>query len=299
MRPSPFATALPAAGALLSLSILLLSEPSAHGAPPAATGADAPQIVPLPADALKRLKSGDPAQVRSALDDVRMSGKGGASAVPAVADLLQQGLAPALTQAAIDAISDTESEAGSTAVAWYTRDRNATVRRSAVQALAHTRGPAAVKALRASLSDPDPGVRGLSATGLGSMKAKEAVGDLFVALEHKVAEAAASIGQLCAGNECDRLAGKLGSVPFDVVTGGLDQMLFRPASDVSDDMKVKVVGRVRELGTAEANRFLRDVQAKWPKAWSQRVKQAIDQAVLATAASPGSAPPGAPTGQPQ
>ena len=119
------------------------------------------------------------------------------------------------------------------------------------------------------------------------MKAKDAVGDLFVALEHKVAEAAASIGQLCAGNECDRLAGKLGSVPFDVVTGGLDQMLFRPATDVSDDVKIKVVGRVRELGTGEANRFLRDVQTKWPKTWSQRVKQAIDQAVLATSASPG------------
>jgi hypothetical protein len=58
---------------------------------------------------------------------------------------------------------------------------------------------------------------------------------------------------------------------------------------VSDDIKVKVVGRVRELGTGEANRFLRDVQGKWPKTWSQRVKQAIDQAVLATSGSPGSA----------
>ena len=121
------------------------------------------------------------------------------------------------------------------------------------------------------------------------MKAKDAVGDLFVALDHKVPEAAASIGQLCAGDECDRLAGKLGSVSFDVVTGGLDQMLFRPPADVSDDMKIKVVGRLRELGTAESNRFLRDVQAKWPAKWSARVKQAIDQAVLATAASPGSA----------
>jgi hypothetical protein len=113
------------------------------------------------------------------------------------------------------------------------------------------------------------------------------VGDLFVALDHKVAEAAASIGQLCAGNECDRLASKLGGVPFDVVTSGLDQVLFRPASDVSDDVKVKIVGRVRELGTGEANRFLRDVQTKWPGTWSQRVKQAVDQAVLATSGSPG------------
>jgi HEAT repeat protein len=246
-------------------------------------------VVPLPPDALRRLRSGDPTQVKSALDDVRMSAKAGAPAVSTIAELLQHGLSPDLTQAALDAIGDTEAEAGSQAVAWYTRDRSAAIRRSAVQVLARTRGVAAVAALRASLSDPDPAVRGMAATGLGSMKAKDAVGDLFTALDHKVAEAAASIGQLCAGNECDRLAGKLGSVPFDVVTGGLDQMLFRPAADVSDDIKIKIVGRLRELGTAEANRFLRDVQGKWPRTWSARVKQAIDQAVLATAASPGSA----------
>jgi len=281
MRLRPFTLALPAALALA------LQGSGAHAKPPKAPAADAPMVVSLPPDAIKRLKSGDLAQVKGALDDVRMSAKAGAAAVPAIAELLQQGLPPALTQAAIDAIADTEAEAGSAAVAWYTRDRNPGTRRSAVQALSRTRGPAAVAALRASLSDPDPGVRGLAATGLGSMKAKDAVGDLFTAFDHKVPEAAASIGQLCAGAECERFASKLGSVPFDVVTGGLDQILFRPASDVSDDLKIKVVGRVRELGTGEANRFLKDVQGKWPKDWSARVKQAIDQAVLATAASPG------------
>jgi HEAT repeat protein len=249
--------------------------------------AEAPHAIPLPADAIKRLRSGDAAQIKSALDDVRTSGKAGAPAAPVIAELLEHGLAPPLAQAAIDTLGDTESEAGSEALAWYARHRDIVLRRAAVQALARTRGPAAIKALRASLSDPDPNVRGLAATALGSMKATETVADLFVALDHKVAEAAASIGQLCAGAECERLAGKLGSVAFDVVTSGLDQVLFRPAADVSDDIKVKIVGRVRELGTGEANRFLRDVQTKWPKTWSARVKQSIDQAVLATSGSPG------------
>jgi HEAT repeat protein len=235
---------------------------------------------------VKRLKSGDLDQIKTALDDVRTSARAGAAAVPAVVELLKQGMPPALTQAAIDTLGDTESEAASEVLAWYAHHRSVSLRRAAVQALARTRGAAAARALRAALSDPDPAVRGLSATGLGSMKAKEAVGDLFVALDHRIAEAAAAIGQLCAGNECDRLASKLGSVPFDVVTGGLDQVLFRAEGDVSDDVKVKIVGRVRELGTGEANRFLKDVQSKWPSTWSQRVKQAIDQAVLATSASP-------------
>lgn len=279
---------IPCAIALLGAIALALPAAAANTKPPTAGAADAPKAVPLPADAIKRLKSGDPGQIKSALDDVRMSGKSGAPAVPAIVDLLEKGLPPPLTVSAIETLGDTESEGASEALSWYTRHRTVSIRRAAVTALARTRGAAAVKALRGALSDPDPAVRGLSATGLGSMKAKDAVSDLFVALDHKVGEAAASIGQLCAGNECDRLAGKLGSVPFDIVTSGLDQVLFRPATDVSDDVKVKIVGRVREIGTGEANRFLKDVQTKWPKTWSTRVKQSIDQAVLATAASPGS-----------
>jgi HEAT repeat protein len=272
----------------LAVSLLVGGSRAHGGAKPAAT--EVVKAVPLPGDAIKRLKSGDPAQVKSALDDVRISAKAGAAAVPTIVDLLERGMPAPLTQAAIETLADTESEPGSVALAWYARHRDTGLRRAAVQALARTRGAVAVKTLRVALSDPDPAVRGFSATGLGTMKAKEAIGDLFVALEHKVAEASAAIGQLCVGNECDRLAAKLGggSLPFDVVTGGLDQALFRGPPDVSDDVKIKIVGRVRELGTAEANHFLRDVQTKWPKRGSPRVRQAIDQAVLATTGSPGS-----------
>jgi HEAT repeat protein len=244
--------------------------------------------VRLPPDAIKRLKSGDSAQIKNALDDVRTAGRAGTPAVAAIVDLLRLGLSPALTLAAIETLGDTESESASETVVWYARHRNVEIRRAAVNTLAKTGGPAATRALRTALSDPDAGVRGLSATALGTLKAKDAVGDLFVALDHKVPEAAVSIGLLCAGNECDRLATKLGSAPFDVVTGGLDQVIFRPSAEVSDDLKVKLIGRVRELGTAEAHRFLHDVQARWPSTGSQRVKQSIDQAVLATGSSPGS-----------
>jgi hypothetical protein len=246
-----------------------------------------PQRAALPRDAIRRLQSGDPAQIRSALDDVRISAKAGSPAVPTIVELLARGMPADVTEAAIDALGDTESETASAALTWYARHRNVAIRRSAIQALARTRGVVAVNALRAGLSDVDPAVRGLSATGLGALKAKEAIGDLFVALDHKVEESSRSIGLLCILDECDKLAAKLGSQPFGVVTSGIEQALFRFSADVSDDIKVKLVARVRELGTGEANRFLREVQAKWPKRGSQRVKQAIDQAVLATNGSPG------------
>src|SRR5579872_5243238 len=272
--------------ATLGICLAFLTQARAEGLA-RAKGAGPSPAATLPTDTVKRLRSGDAAQVKAALDDVRMAAKGGAPAVPTIVDLLKRGLPEPLTESAVETPAATESEGASEVLGWYSRHRNAAVRRAAVQSLARTRGPSAVKALRAALSDPDPAVRGVSATALGTLKAKEAVGDLFVALDHKVDEAAASIGQLCAGPDCERLAGKLGSVHFDVVTGGLDEVMLRPAPDVTDDLKVKIVGRVREVGTAEANRFLKEVQAKWPPRGSARVKQSIDQAVLATTGSPG------------
>lgn len=277
-----FASAL--ALALAPMPLPLRAQNTQH--PASAKSAAPARSVPLPRDTIKRLKGSDPAQLKAALDDVRMAAKDGGPAVPAIADALRTGLSPALTQAAIETLSDTENEGASEVLSWYSHHRNVVLRRAAVQALARTRGAVAIKALRASLSDPDAAVRGSAATALGGMSAKDAVDDLFVALDHKVAEAAASIGELCAAQECDRLASKLGSVPFDVVTSGLDQVLFRGGKDVTDDLKVKIVGRVRELGTGEANRFLREVQGKWPATGSQRIRLAIDQAVLATSNSP-------------
>jgi hypothetical protein len=237
---------------------------------------------------VERLKSGDPARVQSALDDVRMAGKAGAVSVPVIVGLLEQGLSMALTQAAVDTLGDTESAAASDILASYARHRAVPIRRAAIQALAKTRGPSALKALRAGLSDPDPGVRGLSATSLGALKAHDALGDLFLALDRGVPEAAASIGELCPTSECEKLTAKLGTLPLDIVTSGLDQVLFRPANEVPDDLKVKIVERVRDVGTAQVNRFLQQVQTRLGAGASPRVKQAVDAAVQATNLSPGS-----------
>jgi HEAT repeat protein len=270
-----------ACAAVLSASVASAQKPDAtKPAPAAAAKKEAKPAAVDVAPAVKKLESGDPEQIRSALDDLRIAGPGAAAAGPAVAKVLAHGLTLPLTETAIETLADLESEAGSAAIAPYAQHRNLKVRRAAVKALARTKGAAAGPALRRALSDADPVIRGTAASGLGALKAKDAVGDLFVALDHKVNEAAASIGQLCAPEQCDQLATKLGKMPFDVVSGALDQVLFRP--DMSEDAKIKVIGRVRELGTIEANKFLRDVQQRWPQTGSKRVRQSIDQAVIAT-----------------
>jgi HEAT repeat protein len=272
---------------LLGLGITLASVESDAQRPadkkdakPAAAAAAPADVKPI----LAKLKANDEAQIKEGLDDARLAGPRASAAAPVVAEVLQRGLSLPLTQSAIETLGDLESDTGSPALALYTHHRNAKVRRSAVKALTRTKGAAAGPALKRALSDSDAVVRGTAASGLGSLKAKDAVPELFVALDHRVNEAAASIGQLCVVDQCEQLAAKLGKLPFDVVTGGLDQVLFRPPTEINDDAKVKIIGRIREQGTIEGNKFLKDVQKRSvPAGWSPRVRQAIDQAVMATA----------------
>jgi hypothetical protein len=258
------------------------SPASAQGKPKAGAAAAAEPKITLSPTTAADLASGDPARIRAGLDDARMAGKAAAPVVPLVTALLDKGTTRELAEAALETLGDAEVETAGPSIAPYTRHRSLKLRQAAVRALLKTKGPVAVKALRAALSDSDPMVRGLAASGLGTLKAKEAVPDLFVALDHRVNEAAASIGILCSvapQDDCDKLAQRLGKLPFEVVTSGLDQVLFR--SDVPEDAKIKVIGRLRELGTQEANKFIRDVQ-KRAAGVSPRLKQALDQAVQAT-----------------
>jgi HEAT repeat protein len=268
---------------LVPIALLLVSAGASAQKPPAKkepAKAAAPAVDVKPA--IQKIKSGDEAQIRAGLDDVRIAGAAGAAAAPAIAEALSKGLSLALTTSAIETLGELESDTASQALAQYATHRNPKIRRAAIKSLTRTKGAAAATAFKHALGDPDPVVRGTAASGLGTIKAKDAVPDLFLALDHKVNEAAASIGQLCSGEACLELAGRMGKLPFDVATSGLEPVLFRPVAEVPDDTKVKIVGRIRELGTMEANKFLKDVQKRWAKDGSARVKQALDQAVLAT-----------------
>ena len=46
---------------------------------------------------------------------------------------------------------------------------------------------------------------------------------------HLAAEAAAAIGQVCQGDECEDFAEMVGKAHFDIMTTGFDQILFYDA----------------------------------------------------------------------
>ncbi len=156
------------------------------------------------------------------------------------------------------------------------------MRRQAARALLKTKGKDAVVALRQSLRSSDPVVRGTAATGLGALGARDALPDLFLAFDRGVTEAGASIGELCTPEECEKFAERTGKVPFDVMSSGFDQILFRPSSEIPDETKLALVGRMREIGTAEVGKYLADVADRWPKESSKKLKQVIESAARAT-----------------
>lgn len=226
------------------------------------------------------LDSGDETRIQAALDTIEKSGD--PKAAPLVEALLERGVGRKTCVRALEVAGSLAQQSSSAAIAPYVRHRRAKIRHAAVKALIKTKGPIAVRVLRHALHSRDAEVRGIAAGGLGSLGAKQALPDLFRALDHHVGEAAAAIGQLCEPKDCEEFASRLDKQPFDIMVSGLDKILFRPAKQIPDDEKIRIVGHLRELGTAEAGKYLAGVAKRWPKGWSKRVKQAIDAAVKAT-----------------
>jgi len=258
-------------------------------APPAAKpAANAAPRKALPPGTAEKLKSGDPERITAALEDARAAGKGATALASEISGLLDRGLSGSLAESALQALGEIELQTSTPSIASYLQHRDPKVRTAAAKALSRTKGPAAIAALRHALSDSEPTVRSAAASGLGILRAREAVGDLALALDHRIVEAAAPIGQLCNVDECNDFLGRLGRLPFDLMESGLDPILFRPAAEVSEDTKANVIGRVRELKTNEAHKFLESVQKRWPAGNSPRLKTLIDQAVKATNRASGS-----------
>lgn len=264
----------------LALLLCLMVAPASAESVKRASKGPSVVFVWSPAQA-ERLRSSSEAEVRAALDEARLGGPAAATAVSSIVALLERGTTTALAEAALDTLGDIESPFASGVLAMYTHHRMLPLRRAAVRGLSRTRGPEATPALRRALSDRDPEVRGLAATGLGALGARAAFRDLLVALDRGVNEAASSIGMICDGDECRELTKRLGKLPFDVVTSGFEPVWSRP--QVAEDLKLQMVSALRELATFEAHAFMKSVLDRFPRGGSAKLKQALVEAARETA----------------
>lgn len=266
--------------ATVILSLTLLGFVSAGNA-----GADKPKPAPAVGKAeLDRLKavleSGTEAEKLAALDDLgRMAGPSAGQAAVRVNELLTRGASVPVLVRALEVEGKLAQSASSSSVAPYARHRISEVRVAATKALAGTGGAEAVSVLKATLRGGDRRSRGFAASGLATLKAKDAVPDLFAVLAKDVPEAASSIGELCAPVDCTKFVDYLGKLPFDLIQTGLSPLLLRPESEITPEFKLDVLERLRKLQTDEAHTFLETLRALYPKDGNEWVKYGLEQAV--------------------
>ncbi len=227
------------------------------------------------------LETGDEEQVLQALKQIREAKDPAAAGL--VNALLERGGTVKVTVAAIETAGVLGQESSSVRLLPYVRHRTANVRRAAVAALSETGGRAAIRSLRAALRSRDSVLRGLAATGLGSIGNSSVVPDLLRALDHKVTEAAPSIAKLCTPVTCAQLVPRLATLPFPVTMSALDGMMLRPAAQVPDPIKLLAIEQISAFRTKQAHKYLRGLERRWPPDFSPVVKAALSAAVRATA----------------
>lgn len=225
----------------------------------------------------KSLESGGEAQALAALDTI--GGSGDPAGAPLVEQLLARGASATVLSRAIETLGILAQPSSGAALSPYAQHRTPELRRAALRALIATRSPLAGEALRKALRGSDASQRAIAARGLGQLGVRAAVPDLFSVLPKDVAEAAQSLGELCVGAECEKLTELLGKLRFEVMESAIVPLLLRPQADVPDELKLKLIERLRRMATQPANQLLQTALAKFPADGSPRVKQGLERAL--------------------
>ncbi|HYP87959.1 MAG TPA: HEAT repeat domain-containing protein [Polyangiaceae bacterium] len=261
---------------LAALAIASGSPRSASAAPKAEKAAPARSKLDLPG-LQKALESGDESQAVAALDTIGKSGD--PAGAPLVEQLLGRGASATLLSRAIETLGILAQPSSATALAPYAQHRTPELRRAALRALIATKSPLAGDVLRRALHGNDASQRAIAARGLGELNVRAAVPELFSVLPKDVAEAAQSLGVLCVRAECEKFTELLGRLRFEVMESGIVPLLLRPQADVPDELKLKLIERLRRMATQPANQLLQTALAQFPADGSPQVKRGIERAL--------------------
>ena len=250
--------------------------PKGGPAKPAAPAATPKSKLDLPG-LQKALESGDPAQMVGALETIGNSGD--PTGAPLVEALLGRGADATVLSRAIETLGVLGQPSSGAALAPYAQHRTPELRRAALRALIASKSPLAGGVLRRALHGSDASQRAIAARGLGELNVRAAVPELLSVLPKDVPEAAQSLGQLCVGAECEKLTGMLGHLRFETMESGMVPLLLRPQADVPDDVKLKLIEKLRRMATQPANQVIQAALAKFPADGSPKVKLGLERAL--------------------
>lgn len=236
-------------------------------------GASAQEEMTL-ADATTALNSGNQGNVEVGIQSLGLiSNK---AALEVLVARMRRGLPRDLLVTAIFTVGAMGLPEGGPVLIELTTHRSADVRARAVEMLSALQPPRAVAALISALSDPDPNVRAAAATGLGDLKASEALDKLFQAQDRGVAEASVAIGKVVSARDVPRLLEYLGRTPLRTLAPALKAIIAR--NDVEESARLQVVARLSELATREVKAFLKEVLDAYGTTLPARVRSALSTA---------------------
>lgn len=227
--------------------------------PQSAPAAD-PQALPAPWD------TDDPDELLRLFNSAIVRNAPGQ--IPLVSAVLLRGVPPAVAAAGLEVIQRSGRAEGAPAVLRFLSHRRPTLRRYAVAAAWALRTPALLRALEASLGDPNSTVREHAARALGTVGDDHAIRALWQAFEHDVDRtltpegselahiSAVGIARRGTAEDITRLLTFLQRASFSAMGDALQTALARP--DLQDPVKLAIVTTVGNLATPEAHTFLTD-----------------------------------------
>src|SRR5262245_51847401 len=209
--------------------------------------------------ALLGTPGGDPQRADLMSDDVGKATAaaaklGAAKRADVLLDAISMGASPKVDAAILDALVACKSERALDTFLRYADNRNADLRKRALNGLAESSDKRAAARLMEALGDLDPGVRAEAAKHVAKRHDKGADEHLLKLLKRGDAGAALPLGSIANPEMVRRLSEMLGQVSDALLAQTFAQTLKR--GDVADPLRVEIVRTLAKVPGADATAAL-------------------------------------------
>jgi HEAT repeat protein len=196
-------------------------------------------------EAYKRdLQTGDDAHADQAA--AQLAASKDAKAVDAILDVLALGVPPRQAQVLLGGLSGKRDPRALAVLAVFAKNRNAELRRRAIELVAGLPDPKVVPMLVSALSDTAPEVRAAASAALGKRKERSAEGKLMQLLERQDPSAPAALAAIATPDLAHRLAEKIGPIPDSLLCDTFGEILKRPDFG-PDQIRMEIVKTLAKI----------------------------------------------------
>ena len=167
-------------------------------------------------------------------------------ATEAILDLLALGIPPRQAQVLLGGLAGRKDARSLEVLLVFSHNRNADLRRRAIELLGQLPDAKAVPSLLAALSDSTAEVRAAASEALGHRKERSAEGRLMQLLERRDPSAPAALAAIATPELAHRLAERIGPIPDELLCETFGEMLRR-VDFGPDAVRVEIVKTLAKI----------------------------------------------------